>query len=136
MSLSNVFNIAGSALSAQSIRLSTISSNLANVDSVGSSPDDVYKARHPIFKAVFDENSNNAVARVQVAGIFESKAAPISTRDPSHPMADEEGFIYSANINTVEEMVNMMSASRTYQSSIEAMNTTKQLLQQTLNLGK
>lgn len=136
MSLSNVFNIGASALSAQSIRISTISSNLANVDSIGSSPDDVYKARHPIFKAVFDEHSNYAVARVEVDGIYESKAEPISTRDPSHPLADDQGFVYSANINTVEEMVNMMSASRTYQSSVEAMNTSKQLLIQTLNLGK
>ena len=136
MSLSNVFDIAGSALSAQSIRLSAISSNLANVDSIGSSPEDVYKARYPIFRAVFDEASNGATAKVKVDGVYESKAEPISTRDPSHPMADEDGFVYSANINTVEEMVNMMSASRTYQSSIEAMNTSKQLLLQTLNLGK
>lgn len=136
MSLTNVFDIAGSALSAQSIRISTISSNLANVDSIGSSPEDVYKARYPIFRAVFDQASEQAVAGVEVAGIYESKKDPISTRDPSHPMADEEGFVYSANINTVEEMVNMMSASRTYQSSIEAMNTSKQLLLQTLNMGK
>lgn len=135
MSLSNVFKISGSALSAQSIRISTISSNLANVDSIGSSPEDVYKARYPIFKAVFDDASK-AAARVEVGGIYESKKEPVSTRDPSHPMADEEGFVYSANINTVEEMVNMMSASRTYQSSIEAMNTSKQLLLQTLNMGK
>lgn len=135
MSLSNVFNIAGSALSAQSTRISTISSNLANVDSIGSSPEDVYKARYPVFRAIFDDASESA-ARVQVDGIYESNKEPISTRDPSHPMADEEGFVYSANINTVEEMVNMMSASRTYQSSVEAMNTSKQLLMQTLNMGK
>lgn len=137
MSLSNVFDIAGSALTAQSVRLNTISSNLANVDTVASSPEDVYKARYPVFSTVY-ENSMNGTgsASVRVEGIVESDATAQEIYDPDNPLANEDGNIYKTNISTVDEMVNMISASRTYQSSIEAMNTTKQLMLQTLSLGK
>lgn len=143
MSLNNVFNIAGSALNAQSVRLNTISSNLANVDTVASSPEDVYKARYPVFSSVYGDAINGmgkqhgaGAAAVRVDGIVESEASAQEIHDPQHPMANEDGNVYKANINSVDEMVNMISASRTYQSSIEAINTTKQLMIQTLSLGR
>lgn len=135
MSLFSVFDTAGSALSAQSVRLNTISSNLANIDTVASSAEDAYRARYPVFSAVLNGQSKSAVA-VQVDRIAEGTAAPRRELVPSHPKADAEGFIYSADISAVDEMANMLSASRSFQSNIEAMNTTKQMLLQTLNLGK
>lgn len=135
MSLFSVFDTAGSALSAQSIRLNTISSNLANMDTVASSAEEAYRAKYPVFSAVLDGYDKSAVG-VKVDRITEGTAPPRRELMPSHPMADAEGFIYSAEINSIDEMANMLSASRSYQSNIEAMNTTKQMLMQTLNLGK
>lgn len=137
MSLSGVFDIAGSSLSAQSVRLNTISSNLANVDSVASNPEDVYQARYPVFSTVYENSVNGqTTGSVRVEGIVEGDAAPLEIFDPNNPLANEDGFIYKSNINAVDEMVNMISASRTYQSSIEAMNTTRDLMVQTLSLGR
>lgn len=140
MSLTNVFDIAGSALTAQSVRLNTISSNLANVDSVASTPEEVYRARYPVFSTVYEDSmgafGGKESASVRVDGIVESQSQAQEIYDPAHPLANESGHIYKSNINSVDEMVNMISASRTYQSSIEAMNTTKQLMLQTLNLGR
>lgn len=137
MSLTNVFDIAGSAMNAQSVRLNTISSNLANVDTVASTPEGVYKARYPVFATVYDNAmGNSGAASVRVDGIIESESNAQEIYDPDNPLANEDGNIYKSNINTVDEMVNMISASRTYQSSVEAINTTKQLMLQTLNLGR
>lgn len=137
MSLTKVFDIAGSAMTAQSVRLNTISSNLANVDTVASSPEEVYRARYPVFSTVYDDAmGGTGAASVRVDGIVESEASAQEIYDPDNPLANEDGNIYKSNISTVDEMVNMISASRTYQSSIEAMNTTKQLMMQTLNLGR
>lgn len=137
MSLSKVFDIAGSALNAQSVRLNTISSNLANVDTVSSNPEDVYRARYPVFSTVYENSLNGAGSgKVRVDGIVEGDAVPQEIFDPDNPLANEDGNIYKANISAVDEMVNMISASRTYQSSIEAINTTKDLMVQTLNLGR
>lgn len=135
MSLFSVFDTAGSALAAQGIRLNTISSNLANIDTVASSAEEAYKARYPVFSTVYDAQSQAAVA-VRVERIAEGTSPPNRELMPSHPKADAEGFIYSADISAVDEMANMLSASRSYQSNIEAMNTSKQMLLQTLNLGK
>ena len=137
MSLNNVFTIAGSSLSAQSARLNTISSNLANADTVASRPEDTYKARYPVFSTVYENNiTQSGGGSVRVDGIIESQNEAQKIFDPDHPLADENGHIYKADINTVDEMVNMISASRSYQSSIEAMNTTKQLMLQTLSIGQ
>ena len=136
MSLFNVFDISGSALSAQSIRLNTIASNLANADVVSSAPETTYQARYPVFSTVFDvANTGPEAGRVRVDDIVESAAAPRQEYSPGHPLADAEGFIYRSNVNAVEEMANMISASRSYQSSVDAMNTTKQLIVRTLSLG-
>ncbi len=136
MSLFNVFEISGTALSAQSVRLNTIASNLANAGVVGSSPDEVYRARYPVFSTALDAaQGNEGTPGVRVDGIVESTEEPHKEYAPGHPMADEEGFIYRSSINAAEEMANMISASRSYQSSVEAMNTTKQLIMRTLSLG-
>ena len=134
MSSFRIFDIAGSALSAQSARLNTVASNLANADAVSGDADSVYKARLPVFKAVAEPG--DASASVQVLGIVESTAPPDRRHEPGHPLADAEGYVYAPNVNVVEEMVNMISAARSYQSSVEVMNTAKDLALRTLTLGK
>lgn len=135
MSLFNVMSVSGSALDAQSVRLNAISSNLANANVVAGSADAVYRARQPIFSSVMD-SFDGSVAGVRVEGIYESTLPARQEFNPSHPMADAEGYIYRSNVNSVDEMANMISASRSYQSSIEAMNTAKQLILRTLTLGR
>ncbi len=135
MSSFRIFDIAGSALSAQSVRLSTVASNLANADAVGGDPDAVYKARMPVFSAAMEPGRDDA-AGVQVLGVVESQAAAEKRYEPGHPLADAEGFVYAPNVNVVEEMVNMISSARSYQSSVEMMNTAKELALSTLRLGR
>ena len=137
MSLSNVFDIAGSAMSAQSVRLNVTASNLANAGSVHGDPDKVYKARQPVF-APFQETLSDqfGVSGVQLTGIVDSQAPLTVQHRPDHPDADADGNVYVSNVKTVEEMVNMLSASRSYRNSIELMSTTKDLLLQTLSLGR
>ncbi len=133
----NIFDISGSAMNAQSVRLNTVASNLANADTVSSTPDQVYQAKHPIFSELLQEaGSKQGAAGVQVKEIVESKAPALVRYEPNHPLADAQGNIYSPNINMVEEMANMMSASRSYQNNVEVFNTSKQLLMATLNLGR
>jgi len=136
MSLFNVFDIAGSALTAQSMRLNTVASNLANAGVVSGSAEEAYRARYPVFSSVLDaaQAERHAVG-VRVSAIVESPMAPRKEYSPAHPLADDEGFIYRSNVNPVDEMANMISASRAYESSIAAMNTTKQLILRTLNIG-
>ena len=139
MSSFRIFDIAGSAMSAQSTRLNTVASNLANADAVSGNPDEVYKARLPVFKTLVDPNNAPGTgdsAGVQVLGIVESDAAPAKRYEPGHPLADADGYVYAPNVNVVEEMVNMISASRSYQSSVDVMNTAKELAMRTLTLGK
>ena len=138
MSLFKVFEVAGSAMNAQSVRLNVTASNLANAGSVNGDPDKVYRARQPVF-ASFGESlaaAETGVAGVQLQGIVESSAPLQVQYQPQHPDADENGNVYLSNVNTVEEMVNMMSASRTYQNNVELINTTRDLLLQTLSLGR
>jgi flagellar basal-body rod protein FlgC len=137
MSLFNVFEISGSAMSAQSIRLNTIASNMANADVVGDNPDAVYRARHPVFETVFNQAVGNRHAvGVRVDEVVESTVEPSREYSPGHPMADDEGYVYRSSVNTVEEMANMISASRSYESSVRAMETTKQLILRTLQIGQ
>ena len=137
MGLYDVFSISGSAMSAQSVRLNTVASNLANADTVSSSVDDAYHARQPVFAAVLSVlNGEKQAVGVQVAGIVESAAEIPREYQPNHPMADADGYVYKANVNTVEEMANMISASRSYQNNVDVLNTSKQLLLKTLSLGR
>jgi flagellar basal-body rod protein FlgC len=137
MSMFKVFDIAGSALSAQTLRLNTTASNMANAESVSSSVDQTYRARQPLFAAVLDDTlgGNGATASVEVRGIVESQAPLRREYAPEHPMADGEGYIFKPNVNVVEEMANMISASRSYQSNIEVMNVAKQLVMRAMTLG-
>lgn len=139
MSMFKVFDIAGSAMSAQSLRLNVTASNLANANSVSSSVDETYRARQPVFAAMLQEAGQAGEADavgVRVRGIVESQA-PLQTQyAPDHPMADEEGYIHMPNVNVVEEMANMISASRSYQTNVEVVNTAKQLMMRTLTLGQ
>ena len=144
MSLSNVFGIAGSAMSAQSVRLNTTASNLANAESISSSEGETYRARKPVFAVQMAEQLGvssldaelNAGAGVQVTEIVESQSPLRPVYNPNHPMADEEGYIYYPNVNVVEEMADMISASRSFQINAEIMNTAKQMIQRTLTLGQ
>ena len=128
-------------MAAQSVRLNTTASNLANADSVSGTAANVYKPRHPIFEAVRAQlAAQGATAEsqpaVRVRGIYESTAAPSQRFEPGNPLADTNGYVYAPAVNVVEEMVNMISASRSYQNNVEVMNTSKDLLLATLRLGQ
>ncbi len=145
MSSFKAFEIAGSGMSAQSVRLNTTASNLANAESVSGDAASVYKPRHPIFEAVRAQlaagagaggRDANANAAVRVSGIYESQAPATQRYEPGNPLADANGYVYAPAVNVVEEMVNMISASRSYQNNVEVMNTSKDLLLATLRLGQ
>jgi flagellar basal-body rod protein FlgC len=137
MSSFKIFDIAGTGMSAQSVRLNTTASNLANADSVSGDPNQVYKARHPLFEAIRTGLGTNAAsAGVNVRGIVENTAPPTARYEPGNPLADPNGYVYAPNVNTVEEMVNMISASRSYQNNVEVMNTAKDMMLATLRLGQ
>jgi flagellar basal-body rod protein FlgC len=134
MSLFNIFDIASSSLTAQSERLNATASNIANADSATGPDNQVYKAKQVVFRSV-PPASGTGPSKVQVAAVVEDTSPPRRVFDPKHPLADGDGYITLPNVSIVDEMVNMMSASRSYQSSVEVMNTAKSLLQKTLNLG-
>lgn len=137
MSLFNIFDIASSGMSAQTLRLNTTASNLANADSVSSSVNQVYRSRQPVFAAVMEQvEAGFKPGSVQVQGVVESQAPVRQEYNPAHPMADENGFVYHSNVDSITEMANMLSASRSYQNNVEVANTSKQLLMRTLQLGK
>lgn len=137
MSMFKIFDTAGSAMSAQSLRLNTVASNMANGDSVSSSMEQTYRARQPVFSAMLNQlNPNEPAVGVQVKGIVESQAPLQMEYAPNHPLANEEGYIFRPNVNMVEEMANMISASRSYKSNVEVINTAKQLMSATLRLGE
>ncbi|MBV1952209.1 MAG: flagellar basal body rod protein FlgC [Cycloclasticus sp.] len=139
MSLYNIFDIAGSGMSAQTTRLNLVASNMANADTVSSSSNETYRARQPVFAAVLQDqmSSHQSAAKgVHVKGVVESQAPLRQEYAPQHPMANEAGYIFKPNVNMVEEMANMMSASQSYKNNVEMLNTAKQLLQQTLKIGQ
>ena len=138
MSMMNIFNVSGSAASAQSQRLNVVASNLANADTVAGPDGTAYKARQVTFQTqLMGESANDPTAAgVRVSGISEDQTAGRRVHDPKHPAADADGYVTYSNVNPVEEMVNMISASRSYQNNIEVMNTAKSLLQKTLQMGQ
>lgn len=137
MPLFNIFNISGSAMSAESLRLNTIASNLANSQSIGTSENTTYRAKSPVFSAMMKSLDGDKVSYgVEVKGIVDSKAPLEKRYQPEHPMANENGYIFLPNVNVVDEMANMISASRAYQSNVEVLNTSKQLMLATLRLGR
>lgn len=146
MPLMDIFDVAGSAMSAQNLRLNTTASNLANADSVSSNLGETYRARHPVFAARLAEASfgeepmaadaRQASAGVMVAGIVESDAPLQMKYEPDHPMADDNGYVAYPNVNVVEEMANMMSASRSFQMNVEMLNTVKSMAERLLTMGR
>ena len=137
MGLFNTFDVSGSAMTATSVRMNLVASNLANVNSAASSVEGTYKSRQAVFKTIVDEfQSDPAVAKVGVARIVESEEPLKAQYQPHHPNANEEGYVYMPNVNPIESMANMIDASRSYQTNVEVLNTTKQLLLRTINLGK
>lgn len=134
MSLFKVFTVSGSAVSAQSQRLNVVASNLANADSVAGPDGQPYKARQVVFQTQLVD-AEQGTAGVRVAQVIEDEAAPRRIHDPDHPLADADGYVTMSNVNVVEEMVNMISASRSYQTNVDVMNTAKSLLLKTLQLG-
>jgi flagellar basal-body rod protein FlgC len=137
MSSFKIFDIAGSGMSAQSVRLNTTASNLANAESVSGDPNAVYKAKHPLFEAIRSGlGKDAATSGVAVKGIFENSAPPSARYEPGNPLADANGYVYAPNVNSVEEMVDMISASRSYQNNVEVMNTAKEMMLATLRLGQ
>ncbi len=137
MSMLNIFNVAGSAISAQSQRLNVVASNLANADTVAGPDGSAYKARQVNFQTQMMGASadNPGTAGVTVSTISENQAPGRRVHDPKHPSADADGYVTYSNVNAVEEMVNMISASRSYQNNVEVMNTAKSLLLKTLQMG-
>ena len=137
MSLFNIFSISGSGVQAQSQRLNVVASNLANAESAAGPDGNPYRARHVVFQSqnVTPGSSTGSTPGVRVSQVIEDQSPLRRVFDPKHPLADESGYISMPNVNPVDEMVNMISASRSYQSNIEVMNTAKSLLQKTLQLG-
>jgi len=140
MSLFSVFNISGSALNAQTIRLNTTASNLANAESVSGDASKVYRARHPVFQTLMDDDDTapeetGGSAGVRVLAIVESQVAPVMHFDPNNPAANKDGYVYSSNVNPIEEMANMISANRSFATDVEAINTARDLLLKTIAMG-
>ena len=139
MSLFNAINISATNLEAQTIRLNTVSSNLANVNSVSDSAEDTYKPLQPLFAPMLNEaqmGMSTAGAGVKVTAVIESDEPANKEYMPGHPLADDEGFIYTPAIDRAQETANMMDASQAYKSSVEAINTTKALIMRTLTIGR
>lgn len=141
MAINSIFDIAGSAMSAQSVRLNTTASNLANAETVSSSTEQTYRARKPVFAALQQQAMGGSIEDqasrgVEVRAIVESDA-PLERRyQPQHPMADDEGYVFYPNVNVVEEMADMMSASRNFQLNTEVLNSAKAMMQRLLTLGQ
>lgn len=148
MSLGSIFDIAGSGMTAQSLRLNTTASNIANAETASSSIDQTYRARKPVFAAVQQSllspgqqgmafgNSDGPGAGVQVEGIVESDAELQMRYEPDHPAANEDGYVFYPNVNVVEEMADMMSSSRSFQMNVDIMNSAKSMMQRILTLGQ
>lgn len=147
MSLNTIIDIAGMGMSAQSVRLNATASNLANAEAAGSDPEHVYRARHPVFESLRMQALQNgfeplpgleedASMGLRVTDVIESNQ-PLERRyQPNHPNADEEGYVFYPNVNVVEEMADMISASRSFQINVELMNSAKSMIQQVLSLGR
>ena len=148
MSYASLFDIAGSGMNAQSVRLNTVASNLANAQSAASSVDQVYRARRPVFAAIqqsainemagWDINSKGEQqgAGGEVLGVVESEAPLDKRYEPGHPLADKDGYVMYPNVNVVEEMTDMISASRSFQINVEMLQSAKTMAQRLLALGQ
>jgi flagellar basal-body rod protein FlgC len=138
MSLFRMLDVAGSGLSAQTVRLNLIASNLANAEAVSSSVERTYRARQPVFASILEGYGEDleAAPGVAVVAVVESASPLRADYHPEHPLADADGYVYRPNVNVVEEMANLISASRSYETNVEVVNTAKQLALRTLSLGQ
>jgi len=138
MALLDVFDIAGSGMSAQSMRLNLTSSNIANANTVASNKEEAYSARQAVFSAALKDQfaPTEQGVGVEMLGVVESDAEHVMRYEPNHPMANEEGYVFDSNVDIAEEMANMISSSRSYQNNIEVLNTSKEMLLRTLRLGE
>lgn len=136
MSLFNVFSVASSAMTAQSMRLNAVASNLANADSVVSSDGKPYRAKQVVFESTPMGKAGEASQGVRVRQVVEDASPLRLVYDPRNPAADEKGYVAFPNVNVVEEMTNMISASRSYQTNVEVLNTAKTMMMRTLQIGQ
>ena len=133
----NIFDVVGRSMGAQMVRLNTIASNIANMESKASSVEEAYKPIRPVFKTVFGENYEKmGVASVDAETIVALNREPEKVYEPGHPNADANGFVYKAPVNSDEEMVEMLEASRQYQNNLEVLSTVRALMMRTMNMGK
>lgn len=136
MSLNRIYDIAGSSLSAQTLRLNTVASNMANAESVGATPEDTYKARRPVFSELLDREKSHIGSQVEVSSVQESTAEPLMRYEPSNPLANDDGYVFYPDVNLVEEMADMMSATQGYQTSVEVMSNARRMQERLLSLGR
>ncbi|HSG23348.1 MAG TPA: flagellar basal body rod protein FlgC [Azonexus sp.] len=136
MSLLDVFHISSSAMTAQSMRLNAVASNLANADSITSSDGKPYRAKQVVFEATPMGSNGEMSKGVRVRQVVEDASPPRMVYDPKNPAADEKGYVAFPNVNVVDEMTNMISASRSYQTNVEVMNTAKTMMLRTLQIGQ
>lgn len=136
MSLFNVFQVSSSAMTAQSMRLNAVASNLANADSIVSSDGKPYRAKHVVFETTPIASGGEISKGVRVSRVVEDAAPPRMVYDPKNPAADEKGYVSFSNVNVVEQMTDMISASRSYQTNVEVMNTAKTMMLRTLQIGQ
>ncbi|AMO56375.1 flagellar basal body rod protein FlgC [Endozoicomonas montiporae] len=136
MSLNSIYDIAGSSLNAQTLRLNTIASNMANAETAAASPDAVYKARRPVFSEVMRSAQMELGSQVEVREVLQSQADPLMRYEPNNPLANEDGNVFYPNVNVVAEMADMMSATRNYQTSVEVMSNARRMQERLLSLGQ
>jgi flagellar basal-body rod protein FlgC len=139
MAIDNIMNIAGSAMNAQLVRLNTTASNLANSGVLASSADTAFRGRKPVFATIFEQQmqgQNQASGSVRVTDIVESTKDVQQIYDPGNPLADPEGYVWGSNVNTVEEMIEMLDASRSYQNNVEVVSTARDLMLRTIEISK
>jgi flagellar basal-body rod protein FlgC len=141
MSFDSIYRIAGSSMNAQTLRLNTVASNLANAESAASRPEDVYQARKPVFAAVYGNDQltrslGMGGAHVQVLDVVTAEREPQRRYEPENPLADRDGYVYYADVNQIEEMTDMMSATRSFETGVEVLNRVKSMQQSLLKLGE
>ncbi|CAE6883576.1 MULTISPECIES: flagellar basal body rod protein FlgC [Pseudomonas] len=141
MAFDSIYRIAGSSMNAQTVRLNTVASNLANADSAAASADDVYQARKPVFAAVYNNDQMTRSvgmggAHVQVLDVVTAGREPVRRYEPDNPLADDQGYVFYADIDQIEEMTDMMSATRSFETSVEVLNRLKSMQQGLLKLGE
>lgn len=133
----NIFDIVGRSMGAQMVRMNTIASNLANLESKAGTAEDAFKPVRPVFETVFSENyKNDGIATVDAVRVVALDRTPERIYEPGHPNADQNGYVYKSSVNSDEEMVEMLEASRQYQNNLEVLSTVRALMMRTINMGK